>query len=217
LKNVTALLLSNTDVNNLTVENFTDSQQEMNNPMVILCNLETMEFYHSFDIVAKNKEELSSMFETKVFYTSSVPKGEHEWKHGAVFYGVKPKNEGADDMENFEWLKEGTFEMIEGAAKKRLDVLEDNDDIYESPESKEGQEALYKQYHIMKDKLQTDEERRMLLDFDTLASDRATMYGDSQFIQGFYEGINYLKKALEAGLNKKERTAATDVLSSNAS
>jgi hypothetical protein len=91
LKNVTALLLSNTDVNNLTVENFTDSQQELNNPMVILCDLETMEFYHSFDIVAKDKEELASMYEDKVFFTSSVPKGKHEWHHGAVFYGVKPK------------------------------------------------------------------------------------------------------------------------------
>jgi hypothetical protein len=91
LKNVKALLLSNTDVDNLTVENFTDSQQEMNNPMVIFCNLETMEIYDNFDIVAKDKEELALMFETKVFYTSSVPKGEHIWKHGAVFYGVKPK------------------------------------------------------------------------------------------------------------------------------
>jgi hypothetical protein len=217
LEKIKALLLSNTDVNNLTVENFTESQKEMNNPVVIFCNMETTEFYNSFNIVAKDKEELASMYEDKVFFTSSVPKGKHEWHYGAVFYGVEPKNEGADGIENFEWLKQATFEMIEGVAKRRLDVLEDNDDIYESPECMEGQEALSKQYDIMKNKLQTDEERRMLLDFDTLASDRATMYGDSQFIQGFYEGINYLKKAIEAGLNKKERTAATDVLSSNAS
>jgi hypothetical protein len=91
LENVKAILLSNTDIENLTVANFYDSQEALHNPMVIFCNMETKETYGHFHIVAKDMEELVLMYETKVFYTSCVPEGEYERHYGAVFYGVKPK------------------------------------------------------------------------------------------------------------------------------
>jgi hypothetical protein len=35
---------------------------------------------------------------------------------------------------------------------------------------------------------------------------------EDMFVEGFLEGINFLRESVEASANKKERAAATDVL-----
>jgi hypothetical protein len=89
MQSVKAVLVANTRVD--TVEEFKESQDLMNEPMVLFLDEHTNECLNHFRIVAEDYEELQLMFELKVFYTSSVPNGETKWLHGAVFYGVDPQ------------------------------------------------------------------------------------------------------------------------------
>jgi hypothetical protein len=88
---VTALLVSNTAVNfkEMSGKDFMIAQEEVKNPMVIFCNLETTQSFERFHIVAKDKKELKLMYKLKIFYTSSIPEDETRHIHGAIFYGVK--------------------------------------------------------------------------------------------------------------------------------
>jgi hypothetical protein len=90
MEKVKALLLANTVAANgeVTGEDFMKAQEEMNEPMVIFCNLHTQESYEHFRIVAKDMEHLESMYKEKVFYTYSIPKDEVKRYGGAIFWGV---------------------------------------------------------------------------------------------------------------------------------
>lgn len=90
MSKMTALLFSNTSVNfkEMSGEDFMNTQEIVKDPVVLFCNLETTESFERFDIVAQDMDELSIMYETKVFYTSSIPEGSTRQLHGALFYGV---------------------------------------------------------------------------------------------------------------------------------
>lgn len=104
------------------------------------------------------------------------------------------------------------FDMIEKEAKKKLCILEKNCQVYQSPNCKESQTALSKYYEAMNKQLHSDEERNMLLEFDSLVCEWASTYGEDMFVHGFCEGMKYFRDILERGLeSKKERTAATAI------
>lgn len=92
MEKVKALLIPNTGVvaemEHVSVEGFTDAQEQMNNPMLVFCNLDTLETYKHFEIVAKDLTELNLMYKHKIFYTSSVPEGKKMEIADAVFLGV---------------------------------------------------------------------------------------------------------------------------------
>lgn len=90
MDNVKAILLSNTDVDRLTVENFNDMQKELHEPILLFIQKDTYKYklLKYFNVVAEDLEELKLMFRYKVFYTSSIPEGEYGHQFGALFYGV---------------------------------------------------------------------------------------------------------------------------------
>jgi hypothetical protein len=83
----TAMVITNTGVTEST-EDFLEAQNTMKDPMVLIMN--KSECVDHYRIVAKDIEELESMNEEKVFFTSSIPKGEVKKEYGAIFYGVDP-------------------------------------------------------------------------------------------------------------------------------
>jgi hypothetical protein len=90
LENVTALLLANSAVENVTVDTFMDSQQEVNNPMVIIFNHAKQELIKTFHIAAGTFEELTEMYKLKYFDTTDLPEDTYEKICGAYFVGVGP-------------------------------------------------------------------------------------------------------------------------------
>lgn len=87
MSSIKAVLIPNTSATGSTKE-FTEAQSEMKDPMVLFINKDTNEYIEPFEIVARDLEELRLMFEMKIFYTSSIPRGKSERKYGAIFYGV---------------------------------------------------------------------------------------------------------------------------------
>jgi hypothetical protein len=210
LENIQALLVPNTTVNeDWTDQKFLDAQNEVNQPVVIFIDKTKNEVVKKINIVADDMEKLKFMYEHKYFETTDVPFGKCESFYGANFIGVLKAGE-EQKTESFDWLKQSTFEMLEDVAKNRINILDSKGELYQSPEFEKRRETYYKQYHLIKE-AQPEEQKHMLWELDTMVGDMYVEYGDSQFIQGFYEGINYLKKAIEAGTKEKERSAATDV------
>lgn len=77
------------------VEEFEDNQNVLKEPMVLVMDWDSKEYIEHFNIVAKDYEEFLLMDKMKIFYTSSIPKGETVKKYGAIFYGVsKYRNRG---------------------------------------------------------------------------------------------------------------------------
>jgi hypothetical protein len=81
------MLIANTNVNE---ENFYQKQNEMDNPMVLVIDTDTLEIIEHFKIIALDMEDLKKMFELKLFFTSSIPEGTNQQKYGAFFHGVEP-------------------------------------------------------------------------------------------------------------------------------
>ncbi|MDP4086811.1 MAG: hypothetical protein Q8934_19785 [Bacillota bacterium] len=87
--NTKAMLMANTNVDE---ENFYEKQNEMENPLVLVMNADTLEVIEHFKIVALDMEDLKKMFELKLFFTSSIPAGTTQRKYGALFHGVEPNH-----------------------------------------------------------------------------------------------------------------------------
>lgn len=102
-------------------------------------------------------------------------------------------------QDNFNWVEISKFKLIEDAAKKKLISIEENCNVYTTPECQESVKILSKKFRSMKENFRGENEQKMLLEFDTLACDWASLRSESLFIQGFYEGINFLKQAIEEG------------------
>lgn len=87
---VKAILLTNVAAvdSEISITNFINSQQIVNDPMVIFYHEETDEILKSYKIVATDIGDLEFMYREKVFYTSSIPEGEVEICYGTVFWGV---------------------------------------------------------------------------------------------------------------------------------
>jgi hypothetical protein len=86
MANVKAILIPNSV--ELTVSNFREKQVTINEPLILFCDAETNESLETFQIVAKDWDDLSSMYRLKVFYTNSIPVGEVLQRYDAFFYGV---------------------------------------------------------------------------------------------------------------------------------
>jgi hypothetical protein len=93
MENVKAILLPNTEVENLTVENFYDSQEKVHNPMVIFMKEGTNEVIKYFRIAAKTMEELKEMFKYKLFNTPDLPEEQYVTFAGGYFIGCGPCEE----------------------------------------------------------------------------------------------------------------------------
>lgn len=72
-------------------KDFWNKQNEMNSPVVIVYDNNKKEVAEGFAIVAKDIKDLGQMYENKIFYTSSIPVNEYQYKYGAIFYGVEPE------------------------------------------------------------------------------------------------------------------------------
>jgi hypothetical protein len=83
-------------------DEFYDAQSELNEPMVIICDLNNTRVLEHFHVVARDMEDFNTMFKLKIFYTSDLPKGESVRKYGALFYGVDPVTYLAPDEEDEE-------------------------------------------------------------------------------------------------------------------
>jgi hypothetical protein len=91
LENVTALLLTNSALENITVDTFMDSQQILNNPMVIFYDKETNEVIKTFHIAADTMEKLTEMFKYKYFDTTDLLEDNYIKFGGAYFIGAGKK------------------------------------------------------------------------------------------------------------------------------
>jgi hypothetical protein len=91
MENLKAILLPNTEVENLNVENFYDSQEKVHNPMVIFMKEGTNEVIKYFHIAAKTMEELKDMFKYKYFDTPDLPEEEYVTFSGGYFIGCGPR------------------------------------------------------------------------------------------------------------------------------
>ncbi|NRD81138.1 hypothetical protein HPT25_28000 [Bacillus sp. BRMEA1] len=109
-------------------------------------------------------------------------------------------------MNTFNWFGMDLSFAIETVANKRLEELETSGQIQELPHCKEYRAKLSEFYQEFKEQL-TDEHKKMLLEFDGLASDWSSAYGDSLFMQGFYEGMSFLRKMVENGVRKESDSA----------
>lgn len=101
-----------------------------------------------------------------------------------------------------ELMERSISNMVKMVADNRLNELEDNNELYESPKAKQYREKLMAFYNLFKSQCQTDEMKKMLLEFDTLSSDYGTFRADDLFIQGFYEGFKFLQKQIEESLQE---------------
>jgi hypothetical protein len=92
MADIQAVLIANSVLANgiTTGDDFMKAQKEMNKPMVLFFEEGTREPVKYFFIVAEDLKDLTFMFNNKIFYTSSIPVGEVERYHGAIFYGVDP-------------------------------------------------------------------------------------------------------------------------------
>lgn len=88
MKNVTAMLLANTDLEKLTLETFDEVQKTLHKPMVLFMEEGTNEVFKYFNIAAKTMEELNQMFKYKYFDTPDLPEGEYVTIAGGHFVGV---------------------------------------------------------------------------------------------------------------------------------
>lgn len=93
MENVKAYVLANSNLNaeEMSVDEFYETQQQLNSPVVLFMGIEDRKLYGHFKIESSTVEELKKMYESKVFYTTDLPEMEYEWHFGAVFVGVKPK------------------------------------------------------------------------------------------------------------------------------
>ncbi|MED4456182.1 hypothetical protein [Metabacillus fastidiosus] len=91
-KNIQKALIPNT-VDTKPYPDFLKVQDTMKNPAVFIVDEDTNECIERFLIEAEDMEDLMLMYEKKIFYTSSIPKGEVQHKYGAIFYGVEKKME----------------------------------------------------------------------------------------------------------------------------
>lgn len=91
--NVKAILLPNTGAENLTAENFYDSQQEVCNPMVVFLDTTTNEAIKFYRIAADTMEVLEFMYKFKYFDTPDLPEETYEKYCEAYFVGVNKEEE----------------------------------------------------------------------------------------------------------------------------
>ncbi|PCH30458.1 hypothetical protein CPH95_00005 [Campylobacter sp. 1] len=91
MANIKAMLLANTEEENLTVENFYQHQEEVHSPMVIFMNTETTEVIKHYRIAADTEEKLTLMYKLKYFDTPDLPEGKYEKFSGCYFVGVENK------------------------------------------------------------------------------------------------------------------------------
>jgi hypothetical protein len=91
LENVTAVLFTNSALENITVDTFMDSQQILNNPMVIFTKQGTNEVIKAFRIAADTMEKLTDMFNYKYFETTDLLEDNYIKFGGAYFIGVAKK------------------------------------------------------------------------------------------------------------------------------
>lgn len=91
--NVKAILLPNTEIERLTVENFYDSQENVHNPMVIFMKEGTNEIIKHFRIAAKTMKDLELMFKYKYFDTPDLPEEQYVTFAGGYFIGCGPCEE----------------------------------------------------------------------------------------------------------------------------
>jgi hypothetical protein len=97
--NIQPMLMANTNVNE---RNIYEKQNEMENPMVLVMDANTLEVMEYFKIVAEDMDDLNLMYEKKIFFTSSIPVDTVEHKYGAIFMGVEPDyylNEDGEENE----------------------------------------------------------------------------------------------------------------------
>lgn len=124
----------------------------------------------------------------------------------------------AGTQKRFTKMEENLIEV----AKRKLEELEENHDLYESDWSKAELDNVQARYNQLKNMMPTQNLKDQALKFNTAAFDYCSSFGESQFLQGYLEGFKYAKQMNQEPVDlleiisklvkqeiQKERTAAT--------
>jgi hypothetical protein len=89
MENLKAMLIPNTEAENLSVENFYDFQNEVRSPMLLFMDKESNVVIKHYRIAANTMDKLKTMFDHKYFDTLDLPEGQCEKFGGGYLVGVK--------------------------------------------------------------------------------------------------------------------------------